>query len=66
VLTAATLDGCNFLVQGVNPSRNMLTAGVGVTVRARDDALLYANCDSLMRTDHTAVQTVSAGLRIRF
>jgi hypothetical protein len=37
-----------------------------MTVRARDDVLLYANCDSLMRTDHTAVQTVSAGLRIRF
>jgi fibronectin-binding autotransporter adhesin len=66
VLTVGTLDGTNFLVQGVNPSRNMLTAGVGVTVRARDDVFLYANYHALVRTGNTTMQTVSAGLRIRF
>jgi len=66
VQTVATLDGDNFLVQGVNPSRNMLTAGFGVTVRARDDVFLYANYDAPLRTGDTSVQTVSAGLRIRF
>jgi outer membrane autotransporter protein len=66
VLTVGTLDATNFLVQGVNPSKNMLTAGVGVTVRARDDLFLYANYDALVRTGNTAAQTVSAGLRIRF
>jgi fibronectin-binding autotransporter adhesin len=65
-LTVATLDGTNFLVQGVNPSKDMLTAGVGLTVRARDDVFLYANYDALVRTGNTAIQTVSAGLRIRF
>ncbi len=62
----ATLDSSNFLVQGVNPSKNMLTAGFGVTVRAREDVFLYANYDALVRTGNTGVQTVSAGLRIRF
>jgi len=66
VLTVATLDSSNFLVQGVNPSKNMLTAGFGVTVRAREDVFLYANYDALVRTGNTGVQTVSAGLRIRF
>ena len=65
-LTVATLDGTNFLVQGINPSRDMLTTGVGVTARARDDVFLYANYDALLRTGNTTVQTVSAGLRIRF
>jgi outer membrane autotransporter protein len=65
-LTVATLDGSNFAVQGVNPSRDMLTAGVSVTVRARDDMFLYANYDALVRTGNTSVQTVSAGLRVRF
>jgi outer membrane autotransporter protein len=65
-LTVAILDGSNFLVQGVNPSRDMLTAGVGMTVRARDDVFVYANYDALVRTGNTAVQTVSAGLHIRF
>jgi hypothetical protein len=44
----------------------MLTAGVGVKVRAQDDVFLYANYDALVRTGNTSVQTVSAGLRIRF
>jgi outer membrane autotransporter protein len=65
-LTVATLDGSDFLVQGVNPSKDMLTGGVGVTVRARDDVFLYANYNALARTGNTAVQTVSAGLRVRF
>jgi fibronectin-binding autotransporter adhesin len=65
VLTVGTLDATNFLVQGVNPSKNMLTAGVGVTVRARDDLFLYANYDALVRTGNTAAQTLSAGLRKR-
>ena len=66
VLTVATLDSTNFLVQGVNPSKDMLTAGLGVTTRARDDVFLYANYDALVRTGNTTMQTVSAGLRIRF
>jgi fibronectin-binding autotransporter adhesin len=65
-LTVATLDGSNFLVQGLSPSRDMLTAGLSVTARVRDDILLYANYDALLRTGNTSVQTVSAGLRIRF
>ena len=65
-LTVATIDGSNFLVQGVKPSKDMLTTGVGVTIRARDNVFLYADYDALVRTGNTSVQTVSAGLRIRF
>jgi len=53
-------------VQGVKPSRDILTAGVGVTARTQDNFYLYANYDSVLRTGDTLGQTVSAGLRLRF
>jgi fibronectin-binding autotransporter adhesin len=42
VITVAAIDGTAFLVQGVKPSRDMLRAGIGMTLRAQDDILLYA------------------------
>jgi uncharacterized protein with beta-barrel porin domain len=65
-LTVATVNATDFPVQGVKPSKNMLTAGVGLTLRARDDVYLYANYDAVVPTGNTAYQIVSAGLRIKF
>jgi fibronectin-binding autotransporter adhesin len=66
VITVAAIDGTAFLVQGVRPSRDMLRAGVGVTLRARDNILLYANYDAILPTGNTSRHTVAAGLRVRF
>jgi len=66
VVTVAAIDGTPFVVRGVKPSRDMLTAGVGVSVQARDDLSLYGNYDALVHTGNTIDQTVSAGLRIHF
>ena len=66
LLAVAAIDGTNFVARGVKPSRDMLTAGLGVTMRAQENLLLYANYDVNLPTGNTSNQTVSAGLRIRF
>ena len=65
-VTVAAIDGTAFLVQGVKPSRDMLTAGAGITVRAREDVILFARYDSLLAVGNTTDHTVSAGVRLRF
>jgi fibronectin-binding autotransporter adhesin len=65
-LTVATVSGFDFPVQGVKPSNNMLTAGLGLTLQTRDNIYLYADYNAVVRTGNTAYQVVSAGLRIRF
>lgn len=66
LVNVAASDGTPFVVTGVRPSRDMLTAGIGATLRAQDSILFYANYDALIRTGNTSEHTVSAGLRIRF
>jgi fibronectin-binding autotransporter adhesin len=66
LLNVGTVSGATFLIQGVKPSRDMLTAGAGVTVRAQDNLAFYATYDAVVHTGNTTDQTVSAGLRIRF
>jgi len=66
LVTVATVAGANFPVQGVKPSKNMLTAGVGVMLQAQDNVYLYADYDAVAPTGNTAYQVVSAGLRIKF
>jgi fibronectin-binding autotransporter adhesin len=66
LVTVATVTGADFPVQGVKPSKNMLTAGVGVTLQAQDNVYLYADYDAVAPTGNTAYQVVSAGLRIKF
>jgi fibronectin-binding autotransporter adhesin len=66
LVTVATVTGANFPVQGVKPSKNMLTAGVGMTLQAQDNVYLYADYDAVAPTGNTAYQVVSAGLRIKF
>jgi outer membrane autotransporter protein len=66
LLNVGAVSGASFIIQGVKPSRDQLTAGLGVTVRAQDSLYLYANYDAIVRTGNTSDQTVSAGLRIKF
>ena len=66
LLTVAATDGTPFIVRGVRPSRDMLTAGVGVTVPTQYNFSFYANYDAQVRTGNTFDETLSAGLRIRF
>jgi fibronectin-binding autotransporter adhesin len=65
-LSVITSGGVAFPATGVRPSRDMLTAGIGVVMRAAPDTFLYANYDAILHTGNTTDQTVSAGLRIRF
>jgi fibronectin-binding autotransporter adhesin len=64
--TVATVSGSAFLVSGVRPARDMLSAGFGLVMRAGVNTFLYANYDAVLPTGNTLDQTLSAGLRIRF
>jgi len=74
LFTVAAIDGTRFVARGVKPSRDMVTAGVGLTLRAADnifvyanyDIFVYANYDAVLPTGNTSDQSVSAGLRLRF
>ena len=66
ILAVAATDGTLFVARGVKPSRDMLLAGVGVTLRARDNVFLYANYDAILPTGNTSNHAVSGGLRVRF
>ena len=59
-------DGTPFLVQGVKPSPNMVSAGVGVTFKTEANLYLYANYDATVGIGNTIEHTFSAGLRFRF
>jgi outer membrane autotransporter protein len=66
ILAIAATDATPFLARGVRPSRDMLTAGIGFTLRAQGNIFVYANYDAVLPTGNTSDQTVSGGLRIRF
>jgi outer membrane autotransporter protein len=66
LLTVATVDGANFPVTGVAPSRNQLTGGLGLTVQAGPNLSFYATYDAILPTGNTTDHTVQAGLRWRF
>ena len=65
-LTVATVSGVQFPVIGVRPSKNILTAGAGLTVDYAPSLALYATYDAIVPTGNTTDQTVQAGLKIRF
>jgi outer membrane autotransporter protein len=65
-ISLAAIDGTPFLARGVKPSRDMLSAGIGVTLRAQDNMLLYAEYDAIVPTGNTTDHRVAAGLRLRF
>jgi fibronectin-binding autotransporter adhesin len=59
-------DGTTFLVNGIRPSRDILTAGGGLTVKARDNLYVYADYDASLPVGNTVNQTFSLGVRIPF
>jgi fibronectin-binding autotransporter adhesin len=66
LLTVSTLSGIDFPVVGVAPSRNQMTAGVGIAMRSGPDLTFYASYDTTLRTGNTTDHVVQAGLRWRF
>ncbi|RAJ90952.1 autotransporter outer membrane beta-barrel domain-containing protein, partial [Paraburkholderia caballeronis] len=65
-MTVIAADGTAFPVTGVPPSRNQLTAGIGVTMSAGPNLSFYANYDAILPVANTRSQTFQAGLRWRF
>jgi fibronectin-binding autotransporter adhesin len=65
-LTVNTASGSAFVVQGVKPSRDQLSAGLGVVMQATETLSAYADYDAILPTGNTTEQTLQAGLRIRF
>jgi outer membrane autotransporter protein len=66
LLTVTAAGGASFPVIGVRPSRDQVTAGIGITVVAGPDLSLYANYDAILPTGNTTDHTLSAGLRWKF
>jgi outer membrane autotransporter protein len=66
LITLTTVSGAGFPVVGVTPSKDIVTAGFGVTMQAGPALSLYANYDTAVRTGNTTDQTLSAGLHWRF
>jgi fibronectin-binding autotransporter adhesin len=65
-ITVATVSGAQFPVTGVKPSKNIATAGAGITMQAGPTLSLYVNYDAVLPTGNTTDQTVQAGLRLKF
>lgn len=62
----ATVSGAFFPVTGIKPSKNMATAGTGLTVQAGPALSLYATYDAVLPIGNTTDHTVQAGLRLKF
>jgi fibronectin-binding autotransporter adhesin len=65
-LTVTDSGGAAFLVSGVAPSRDQVTAGFGLVVEATPNFSAYAAYDAILHTGNITEQTLSAGLRWRF
>jgi fibronectin-binding autotransporter adhesin len=66
LLTVTSVSGTAFPVEGVKPSRDQLTAGIGLTMTAGPNLSLYADYDAILPTGNTTEQTIQAGLRLKF
>jgi fibronectin-binding autotransporter adhesin len=66
LLTVTSVTGAAFPVEGVKPSRDQLTAGLGVTMIAGPNLSLYADYDAIVPTGNITEQTIQAGLRWKF
>jgi fibronectin-binding autotransporter adhesin len=65
-LTVATVSGVQFPVTGAEPSKNIFTAGAGITLNYAPNLALYATYDGIVPTGNTTDHTVQAGLRVKF
>jgi len=66
VLTVTTVGGTAFPVTGVAPSRNRLTAGVGLVMQSGPTLSVYGDYDTILHTGNTTEQVIQAGLRLKF
>ncbi len=66
VLTVTSIGGAAFPVGGVKPSRDQLTAGLGLVMQAAPNLSAYADYDTMLHTGNTTEQVVQAGLRWKF
>jgi outer membrane autotransporter protein len=66
LLTVTSAGGAAFPVEGVKPSRDQLSAGIGITMAAGPCLSLYADYDAIVPTGNTTEQTIQAGLRLKF
>ncbi|HXC27377.1 MAG TPA: autotransporter outer membrane beta-barrel domain-containing protein [Stellaceae bacterium] len=66
LLTVIAASGAGFPVEGVKPSRDQVTAGIGVVVQATTCLSAYADYDTILHTGNTTEQTIQAGLRLKF
>ena len=53
-------------MEGVKPSRDLLTAGFGIVLQAATSLSSYADYDTIVHTGNTTEQVVQAGLRWKF
>jgi fibronectin-binding autotransporter adhesin len=65
-MTVLATDGTAFAVSGIAPSRNQLSAGLGVTMTAGPNLALFASYDAILPVGNTRSQTFQAGLRWKF
>lgn len=65
-INVTTASAAAFLVNGISPSRDQVTAGAGVIVQAAQTLDLFVDYDYAPLTGNQTSQTVSAGLRYRF
>jgi len=65
-LTVTTVSGDDFLVVGVKPSRDQVSAGFGLNLASGPNFSLYARYDSIFYTGNTSYQDITAGVRWRF
>ena len=66
LLTIATASTVTFPIEGVKPSRDQVTTGIGVSMVAGPNLSFYADYDAILPTGNTVEQTVQAGLRWKF
>jgi outer membrane autotransporter protein len=65
-MTVTTVSGAGFPVSGVKPSRDQLSAGLGLVVQATHNLSAYADYDTILHTGNTTEQVIQAGLHLKF
>jgi outer membrane autotransporter protein len=55
----------DFVIQGVDPSRNLVSASAGVTLETNRDFGIYSDVGMIYSTN-TSAASVDAGVRYRF
>ena len=62
----SSIDGTGFVIPGTQPSRGLLTAGLGVQWPVGKAAAVYLSYDGLIGTGNTMANALNAGMNYRF